>query len=127
MRKETLELLCKVQTKTLIEVQTSMHMKPAMTTTDLITAYSINNKLLAPVAPRFGIWQGHKMVLTNEGIEVHFLDAQGQEVRKLRCIDDFKTNDVNVHTVLADKIVLPNVELPARIATEILDLRGKSA
>ena len=78
---DALELLCAVQTKTQIEVQTSMHMKPAMNTTDLITAYSINDKLLVTGAPRFGIWQGHKMVITNEGIE-DILDAQGQEVRK---------------------------------------------
>jgi hypothetical protein len=72
-------------------------------------------------------WQGHKMVITKEGIEVHFLDAQGQEVRKLRCIDDFKINGVNAHTVLADKIVLPNLWLPARIAAEIFKLLGEKA
>jgi len=67
------------------------------------------------------------MVITKEGIEVHFLDAQGQEVRKLRCIDDFKINGVNAHTVLVDKIVLPNFELPARIAAEIFELLGGKA
>jgi len=121
---EALVLLRAVQTKTQIEVEISMHMGPAMITANLIKAYSINNKFPVTVVPRFGIWQGHKMVITKEGIEVHFLDAQGQEVRKLRCIDDFKINGINAHTVLADKIVLPNFELPARIAAEIFELLG---
>jgi len=75
---DALALLRAVQTKTQIEVETSMHMGPAMNTANLITAYSINNKFPVIVAPRFGIWQGHKMVITKEGIEVHFLDAQGK-------------------------------------------------
>jgi len=76
---DTLELLHAVQTKTQIEVETSMHMGPAMNTANLITVYSINDKFPVTVAPRFGICQGHKMVITKEGIEVHFLDTQGQE------------------------------------------------
>jgi len=104
-----------------------MHMGPEMNTANLITACSINNKFPVTVAPRFRIWQGHKMVITKEGIEVHFLDEQGQEVRKLRCIDDFKINGFNAHTVLADKIVLSNFELTARITAEIFELLGEKA
>ena len=48
-------------------------------------------------------------------------------MRKLRCIDDFKINGVNAHTVLADKIVLPKFELPAHIAAEIFELLGAKA
>ena len=41
---DALSLLRAVQTKTQIEVETSMHMGPTMNTANLITAYSINNK-----------------------------------------------------------------------------------
>jgi len=85
------------------------------------------HKFRVTVAARFAIWQRHKMVITKEGTEVHFLGARGQEVRKLWCIDDFKINGVNAHTVLANKIVLPNFELPARIAAEIFELLGEKA
>ena len=41
---DALVLLRAVQTKTQIEVETSMYMGPTMNTANLITAYSINNK-----------------------------------------------------------------------------------
>ena len=43
-------------------------------------------------------------------------------MRKLRCIDDFKINDGNAHTVLVDKIVLPNFELLVHITPDIFKL-----
>ena len=79
------------------------------------------------VAPRFGIWQGLKMKQNSEGQEVPFLDAEGDEVWKLRCIDDFKFNGVNEVTWLSEQLVMPSFEFPARVAAEfssILDKQG---
>ena len=122
-----LELLCAVQDKTSSEVETAHHMGAAMTTEELISAYSIDGIFPVRVAPSFGIWQGYKMVINKDGLESHLKDEKGNEIRKLRCIDDFKVNGVNAQTMLADKLFLPNFEFPARIGAEFFNKMGNDA
>jgi hypothetical protein len=54
-----------------------------MTEEDMITRYSGEDGFLARVAPRFGIWQGLKMVATPAGAEVPALDEHGECIWKL--------------------------------------------
>ena len=70
------------------------------------------------VAPRFGVWQGIKMIVNAFGAEEPALDANGNHIWKLRCIDDFKVNGLNGVTWLCEHLVMPNFEFPARIAAE---------
>jgi len=122
-----LELLRAVQDKTSSEVDTAHHIGAVMTTEELISAYSIDGIFPVRVAPRFGIWQGYKMVIKKDGLESHLKDEKGNTIRKLRCIDDFKVNGVNAQTMLADKLFLPNLELPARIGAEFFNKMGNDA
>lgn len=114
---ESLDLLRAVQARTQEEIDCG-HMGIAMNRDELIRRHSDANGFLVRVAPRFGIWQGIKMMIDTAGTEVPKLDALGQEIWKLRCIDDFKVNGVNEMTWLSEHLVMPNFEFPARIAAE---------
>jgi hypothetical protein len=114
---EALNLLRAVSARTAEEMAAG-HVGPAMTEEDMITRYSGEDGFLARVAPRFGIWQGLKMVATPAGAEVPALDEHGECIWKLRCIDDFKVNGVNGVTWLSEHLVMPNFEFPARIGAE---------
>ena len=102
-------------------------MGEGMNSETLVRDFSGAHGFTVRVAPRFGIWQGLKMKQNSEGQEVPFLDAEGDEVWKLRCIDDFKFNGVNEVTWLSEQLVMPSFEFPARVAAEfssILDKQG---
>ena len=123
---EQLALLRAVQTRTAEEIGVG-HVGEGMNSETLVREFSGAHGFTVRVAPRFGIWQGLKMKQNSEGQEVPFLDAEGDEVWKLRCIDDFKFNGVNEVTWLSEQLVMPSFEFPARVAAEfssILDKQG---
>jgi hypothetical protein len=114
---EDLDLLKAVSARTAEEVAIG-HVGPAMTEETLIRKYSEDAGFLVRVAPRFGIWQGVKMIVDELGAETPKLDSHGMPIWKLRCIDDFKVNGVNGVTWLSEHLVMPNFEFPAKIAAE---------
>ena len=59
------------------------------------------------------------------GHEAHIFEAEGQEVRKLRCIDDSMLNGVNGVSWLSEHPVMPNFEFSALVAAEPSDLLEK--
>jgi hypothetical protein len=114
---EALDLLRAVSARTAEEMAAG-HVGPAMSEKDMLRLYSGAEGFLARVAPRFGLWQGLKMVVSPSGAEVPALDEHGEVIWKLRCIDDFKVNGVNGVTWLSEHLVMPNFEFPARIGAE---------
>ena len=91
---------------------------PAMSTDTLQAQYRSSDGFRVRVAPRFGIWQGFKMVIDDQGVETFKLDAFGHPIPKLRCIDDLKLNGTNAVTWVPERLVMPNFEFPARVAAE---------
>ena len=115
---EEIDLLNAVSAKTAEEMASGL-VGAGMSTEQLKSTYlDPDGTFHVHVAPRFGVWQGIKMLVNAFGAEEPVLDANGNHIWKLRCIDDFKVNGLNGVTWLSEHLVMPNFEFPARIGAE---------